>query len=49
MGDIAGVKNLIKAGEADICGRGATQRQWTPHGLKAFGLMACGPSALDRG
>ena len=37
MGDIAGVKNLIKAGEADICGRGATQRQWTPLHIAVWG------------
>ena len=37
MGDIAGVKNLIKAGEADLVGRGATQRQWTPLHIAVWG------------
>ena len=37
MGDTGGVKNIIKAGEADILQGGATERSWTALHIACWG------------
>lgn len=37
MGDVGGVRNLLKAGEADIMGKGQTEREWTPLHIAVWG------------
>jgi len=39
MGDIGGVRNELKKGEADIMCTGATERQWTPLHIAVWGTL----------
>jgi len=39
MGDLAGVRNMIKAGEADLLAPSETLRKWTPLQICCWGTM----------
>ena len=39
MGDVGGVKGMLKGGEVDLTARGETLRQWTPLHIACWGSL----------